>query len=392
MKSNEDIIKALHSYVEENGFSKSEAARSFNVSVTAFIKWLNGGNIRENQWKTEVYPKLKTHLEPNPPESRIPDKLSDAYESLKIVSRDKTLFWIAEQFLRNSASVVKDKETQIHLSSKNLRVLEIAEQDAPPYHLEAAAGIGNIEQFIPPISFEQAQKMKYERVKVDGESMQPTLKDGGFYFMKKLEIGHIHIPAVEKPEIELKTLRTYIKEGSIVMVDLNQSGRTLKRIHYRESSSGTFTIFLVADNEEWGKENGFPRAITRKDELFIYGEITAQEEVEPTKFHIPGFYVAGYFLMELSSKRGIMNSYLWVFLFLLGFAVCILSGIDLGRTQLDYKSRQLMLDIFRKRENWIVKHSKIGEYSAKHNDLQFDFRLNLAAKEKFIIENHYHLK
>ena len=94
---------------------------------------------------------------------------------------------------------------------------------------------------------------------------------------KEVPTGAIHLPSTEKPKVSINTLRTVIRDGSVVLVDLNGAGRMIKRIQYFEEN-GTWTIFLIADNDDWAKENDYPRVIIREDDLIIYGEIVAREE------------------------------------------------------------------------------------------------------------------
>jgi hypothetical protein len=261
MKSNKKIVDALNQLLIDNGWSKSEGARHFNVSVTAFIKWLNGGNIRESQW---LYVKndIQKYLNPTPPESTIPDKLKEPYDNLKyIYESDKSQFWITEHFLRNTASVVKDKKMQKEIIpfKKN----EVAEEDIP--YLKVSAGGGLINE---PIERAYQERSDIDRIGVDGESMEPTFKNGSSVLVHRLTqpviFGEDYLPE--------KVVKAIIPDHSVIVYDLNDSGLAMKRIHYKEYKTG-WLLVLHSDNKEWGKLNGFPRVLKKGDDLRIYGKV-----------------------------------------------------------------------------------------------------------------------
>jgi hypothetical protein len=266
-------INALQQLIDENGYSLNDVGKlAGGVTHTTVRRWLAGGNIKKKYWD-----ELNIHLQ-DTLESTVPPEVQDAYQLLKQIKNNRHLIWLITTNIRTTVSAFNDavneaKPNKPPIPYTNGAAINRALGPQNTDGIPAAAGHGNIEQLVK-LKITEAESMNYEGVFVDGESMEPTFKNGDRVWLKPTP-KPLHLPAVEKPKVNVNTIRTWIKDSSIIMCDLNQQGRMLKRIHYFEEK-GKWTVFLSSDNEEWGKDNGFPHVVTRDDDLIIYGEVIAK--------------------------------------------------------------------------------------------------------------------
>lgn len=268
-KSNDKIINALEQLIKERGWSKREAAKQMGVTNRSLLVWLDGGGISERVYQKRVYPLIKKFLEPTEPEKRIPDQLQEPYNNLKTIFQgDKKQFWIVEQFLRNTASVVKEsgKTEPIEYPKTDATVkFEVAESSLPYLRQQVAAGNG---MEIIEERFKNRPDMHF--MDVYGESMEPNYQHGQKIlvqlFQERVTFGENHIP--------MEVVKAMIPENTIILYSRNDEGLAMKRVKYEKGSGkDSWYLKLTADNEEWAKENKFRRIIRKTDDFVIYGKV-----------------------------------------------------------------------------------------------------------------------
>lgn len=260
MKLNKEQQDAIRQWFDESGYSLSEAAKALNAKSHVSVKnWMEKENagIHNDTYKSEILPKIKKYLNPTPPESTIPDKLKEPYENLKyIYDSDKSQFWITEQFLRNTASVVKDKKMQ-------KEIIPFKEKQPSIPYLSQKVSAGNGVELLPE---RHPVRPDFHYMDVHGESMEPTYRDGQKILIHRFE------PRVVfgENDIPIEDVMSLIKEDSVIIYDLNDSGPAMKRVKYQMNEDNWYFI-LHSDNADWAEVNDFPRVIRKADDFAIYG-------------------------------------------------------------------------------------------------------------------------
>ena len=286
--SDKELCKALNEWAEDKNLSARKIADLLNVSHPAVGRWMNGTKIRDSH-KKKLIPHLRKYLSQEESESSIPNSIREAYDLLKKATDDKLLVWMLTTQIRSAVTAFSElREKELNTPQEPIRYTasEKLKQALKPIPFDekfetavpAAAGTGIDEPYISPLPIPmlQAKGMELQDIKVEGESMEPTLKEGSTVWMKPVPTGALHLPPTSKPQVPIHMVRTIIPNESIVLVNLNGAGRMLKRIHYEEDK-GSWTVFLSADNSDWEKENDFPVVVLREDDLILYGEIVGVE-------------------------------------------------------------------------------------------------------------------
>jgi len=301
-----ELIEAINIYKERHGISDYKFSQLVNTTPTSFSRWM--------KFQTEyIKSKYASILMP---------MIQDIYDELLEKKKNQEPV-VVPTYLKNviqKLETLKNKDPQLLKSFCTMldasfsfaqnaipektgdSILELAKLPIKKLSLEArkekskkvkeelyyqplryekeevkvAAGNGCIydyEYSVPSIG----NRKDINVVKVEGESMAPFVEHGSRVviqrFMEPLSFAELYLP--------LKAAKTLIPNGSIVIYNLNESGLAIKKVRYEsygEDKTPQWSLFLEALNDSWGRENNFPRRITMKDHLLIYGKMVGTAE------------------------------------------------------------------------------------------------------------------
>lgn len=262
MKLNKTQRDQFRKWFESSGLSLREAASLFHTkSHVSVKKWIydEDAGIHVDTWNDYISPVIFT--DETEKESRIPSELKDSYEALKTIMEDKNLFWVTEQNLRNTASIVRDKNSKE--PPKKTINFEVEHGALPYIRQKVAAGNG-----IEILEERYNKRPDMHIMDVHGESMMPTYLDGqqliAQLFQERIVFGQEHLP--------VEIVKNMIPEDSVIIYDLNDGGLAMKRVKYKKNKNSWYFI-LHADNEDWSEYNKFPKIIRKKDDFVIYGKV-----------------------------------------------------------------------------------------------------------------------
>ena len=74
-------------------------------------------------------------------------------------------------------------------------------------------------------------------------------------------------------ELSYDLVRGLIPHGSMAIIDLNEEGLSVKRLHFQQNEGGDWSLILEADNRAWAHDSGYPRHLRREDELTVYARV-----------------------------------------------------------------------------------------------------------------------
>ena len=110
-------------------------------------------------------------------------------------------------------------------------------------------------------------------LEVRGESMVNTLQHGDRIVVQ-------NVPAIELAKLtksegkrDVSAVRALVPDRCLAICDLNDGGLMVKRPVYMINGGRDWQMTLGADNGDWALSHGYPRVVTRRDRLVIYGKV-----------------------------------------------------------------------------------------------------------------------
>ena len=86
--------------------------------------------------------------------------------------------------------------------------------------------------------------------------------------------GYIHLGPVDDDEkTPIWAVSGLVSEGSAVLMSLVEDELLLKSISYERKKRGDWNLIITSDNDAWSRQNGYPKTLGRRDDLWIYDRV-----------------------------------------------------------------------------------------------------------------------
>jgi len=258
------ILRAFEIYKKaKNHRSERAMCRDFEISVATYGNWKHrrSDTIDINIWRNKIEPKLKSYIERAVDEQQYSsDRNPFSYQVTIGVYDDETklkLKNLFEQVSKNLAELVSFNHVEQPITPSPIEFSYVDIEN------RVSAGNGLI-----PSEEKYGHRPDMDILTVDGESMSPTFIPGEkiivHTFQERLTFGDEHLP--------MDIVKSLIPEDTVIIYNRNDSGLAMKRVKY-EQGKGTWYFKLIADNEEWSKENKFVEIIKKTDDFEIFGKV-----------------------------------------------------------------------------------------------------------------------